>query len=178
MPAPTLEGMSTEEIQSLALLAKTVRDNPQTRRTFLKTVKQVNPELNIPELDLEEQAMRLFQDRDKQSEKLAEELAAERQLRQARDRIDALKDAGVVSSTGEFNDLVKFAHEKGYQTSDEGLKLAAEARRRETAAAVPTPSTLFPRPDTKDKGLMRDPQKWARDQAAQAMDEILRGRRN
>ena len=177
MPAPTLEGMSAEEINSLALLAKTVRDNPTTRRTFLKTVKQVNPELNIPELDLEERATQLFSDRDKRSQELADELAAERQLRQARERIDTLKESGVVASTSEFNDLVKFAHEKGYQTSDEGLKLAAEARRREQQAAVPTPSTLFPRPDTKDKGLMRDPQKWAREQAATAMDELIRGRR-
>ena len=174
-----LEGMSSEEVQALAALAKSVRDNPATRKRFFETVKEANPNLSIPEIDVERGFSQHLKTRDEEIAKLRAEQEQERRQREARDRIDQLKDAGVISSANEFNEVVKYASENGFQVTDAGLKRAAEARRREQESAVPTPTHVFPRPSNDNKDLMRNPQQWARNEASKIMDELIaqRGKR-
>lgn len=175
----SLEGMDDSEIRALALVAKSVRDNPATRRSFFETVKQANPNLAIPEIDSERAMQAHLKTRDEEAAKLRAELEAEKAQRQANERVQALKDQGVIASHNEFNEVVKYASENGFQVTDAGLKRAAEARRREQESAIPTPTHVFPRPNaTENKDLMKNPQQWARNAAASVMDELIAARGN
>jgi hypothetical protein len=173
----SLEGASAEEIQALAMLAKSVRDNPATRRQFLSAVKTANPNINIPELDLETAQNAAFGARDKEIADLRAQLQQQEQQNSAKHRIDALKEEGVIRSANEFNDVVKYAAENGFQTTDAGLKRAAEARRREIEAATPTPTFAVQRPALGNKELMKNPQAWAREEAGKAIEDLKKQRR-
>ena len=61
----SLEGMDEAEIRSLALVAKSVRDNAKTREKWLDVVQEANPNLSIPELarksEISDDAIRLYE---------------------------------------------------------------------------------------------------------------------
>ena len=49
----SLEDMSFEQRDQLALLMRELSDNPATRKDVLRLTKQIKPDLVIPELDIE-----------------------------------------------------------------------------------------------------------------------------
>ena len=173
----TLENMDPGEIESLALLAKSMRDNPATRRDFLRNVKKANPALSIPEIDMEDARNTEFAARDKELAELKAKLDAQEQQTAAQARIAALREKGVVRNSAHFSDVVKYAAENGFQTSDNGLERAAAAMEAERQAAIPTPTNVMARPAIGNKDLMKNPQNWARHEAAKAMDEIIKARK-
>lgn len=176
MSTVNLEGMDEAEIRSLALLSKSVRDNPATRKEWLGILKKGNPNLSIPELDLEQHAEKALSARDKEIADLRAEMQANEQQRAAQARIAALRDEGVIRNANDFSDVVKYASENGFQTSDAGLKRAAAAMQAEREAAIPTPTSAIPKPHIGNKDLMKNPQTWARTEAANVMDEIIKSR--
>ena len=50
----SLEDLSLEDRDQLALLAKQLAENPATRKQMLQLTKQVRPDMPIPELEIEE----------------------------------------------------------------------------------------------------------------------------
>ena len=50
----SLEDISLEARDELALLAKQLSDNPETRKEFLRLTQRVKPNMVIPELQLED----------------------------------------------------------------------------------------------------------------------------
>jgi hypothetical protein len=50
----SLEDMSFEQRDQMALLMRELSDNPDTRKEILRLTKKVKPGLVIPELDIEE----------------------------------------------------------------------------------------------------------------------------
>lgn len=172
----SLEGMDEAEIRSLALLAKSMRDNPTTRDKFLGVVQEANPNLRIPEMEARRHSDAALASRDKEIAELRAQAEADRQQQAAQARIASLREDGVVRNANEFNDVVKYAAENGFQTSDEGLKRAAAARRAELEAATPTPTSAIPKPHIGNKDLMKNPQGWARTEAASVMDELIKNR--
>ncbi len=50
----SLEGMSEEQIAGLARVAKSLGDNPKTREGLQRLMKENNPDLMIPEIDIPE----------------------------------------------------------------------------------------------------------------------------
>jgi len=172
----SLEGMDEAEIRSLALLSKSVRDNPATRKEWLGVVQKANPNLTIPELQMERQANEALFARDKEIAELRAQVEADHAQQAAQARIAALREEGIVRNANDFGEIVKYASENGFQTSDEGLKRAARARQIEAEAAVPTPTSAIPKPHIGNKDLMRNPQTWARQEASSVMDEIIKNR--
>ncbi len=172
----SLEGMDEAEIRALALLAKSTRDNPATRKEWFGVLKKANPNLAIPEYDMEQKQQTELSARDKEIAELKAQFEADRQQAAAQARIAALREDGVVRNANEFSEVVKYAAENGFQTSDEGLKRAAAARRAEQEAAVPTTTSAIPKPHIGNKDLMRNPQGWARTEAANVMDELIKQR--
>jgi len=172
----SLEGMDEAEIRALALLAKSTRDNPKTRDSWLNVVQEANPNLVIPELQAKRASHEALSARDKEIAELKAQVEADRAQAAAQARIAALREEGVVRNANEFSEVVKYAAENGFQTSDEGLKRAAAARRAEQEAAVPTTTSAIPKPHIGNKDLMRNPQGWARTEAANVMDEIIKQR--
>ena len=50
----SLEDLSLEQRDELALLAKQLADNPKTRKELLRLTKEVRPDMSIPELEIED----------------------------------------------------------------------------------------------------------------------------
>lgn len=172
----SLEGMDEAEIRALAILAKSTRDNPATRKEWFGVLKKANPNLAIPEYDMEQKQHEQLSARDKEIAELRAQVDQDRQQQAAQARIASLREDGVVRNANDFNDVVKYAAENGFQTSDEGLKRAAAARRAELEAATPTPTSAIPKPHIGNKDLMKNPQNWARTEAANVMDELIKAR--
>lgn len=173
----SLEGRPQEEIMSLAELSSALLGDPNTRREYQKLLKKHNPKLSIPEIDTEDRVSEIVKPITDKMEKIEARSQVDQATIAANNMYEALRDDRVVNSRKEFSELVKYASEKGFQTTDGGLRLAAQYRSDELAHAEPTPhsaaAALIPR-DNKD--LMKDPQGWARNQANQAMADIMKNR--
>ena len=55
----SLEDLTPEARDELAALARQLAENPNTRKDFLKLTKQVNPNLPVPELEIEERTEKI-----------------------------------------------------------------------------------------------------------------------
>src|SRR3989304_4576955 len=137
----SLENKTAQEIEALAALADSVMSNPATRMEFQRTLKKANPNISVPELEVEERIAAIAKPHiDKVRELEARD--AQRNAEAAANALfEALRDDGVVASRKDFNELVKYAAEKGFATIESGLRLPASHR-----AAGPTPPGPPPTP--------------------------------
>jgi len=172
-----LEGMSQEEIEALAEMSKTLRDNPKTRAHFLRLAKHANPELSVPEVEMQDLMVTMAQKTDEKLREFEGKITVGESEKAAMVLYENLRDAGSIKSRNEFGDLVKYASENGFQTSEAGLKRAAAVRRQELEVAEPTPSNFTSvRTVREDKELMKNPRQWFDRQAETVMDEIISAR--
>ena len=79
----SLEDLSFEARDQLAALAQQLSENPDTRKEFLRLTKKAKPDLNIPELEIEDYTNRVASASEKRVQ------ALEAQLRE-RDAIEDL----------------------------------------------------------------------------------------
>ena len=75
----SLEDLSLEARDELAALAKKLADSPNTRKEFLRLTKQVNPDMPIPELEIEDRTNSVL----KQAEDRVQSLEAKLRERDA-----------------------------------------------------------------------------------------------
>ena len=52
---PSLEDLSSDARDELAMLARELADNPDTREAFLRLTKKARPSLNIDSIDLKDE---------------------------------------------------------------------------------------------------------------------------
>ena len=78
----SLEDMSFEQRDQLALLMRELSDNPATRKDVLRLTKQLKPDLVIPELDIENTTKSYV---DKLEQRLMERDAKDREQDAVRD---------------------------------------------------------------------------------------------
>jgi hypothetical protein len=171
----SLEGRTAEEIQALAELAESLGNNPKTRAGFLRGVKALNPDANIPEIDIPASLGHVVKEafgRIEATEKKQAEIDARERIREQRKK--AL-DKGV--SAEDMPEIEKLMVEK--QIPDHGT--AAEFFKMSQRSAEPTPSSLQTRsfapvlPDLKAFGGSL--KEYGRVQARAVVDEF-RGRRS
>lgn len=171
----SLEDLSMEARDELALLARQLSENPATRKEFLRLTKRHKPDMVIPELEIEEKtdsAVQKAEDRVKALEsKLAERDAVEA-LERRRKRI---KENGLISDEKDVEEVEKVMLEKGITNHD----TAAEYWQWMKQAAQPTPSSYNPSP-MKHLDLakyMKNPTQSAREEAAKALTELRKNAR-
>jgi len=176
----SLEGQSTEQIQALASMSRTLLNDPNTRGEFQRLLKKNNPKLALPEIDTEDRVQAVVKPVVEKIEKLEADKTVTAAQAAANTMFENLRDAGVVKTRKDFAELVKYANEKGFQTNEAGITLAAQHRADEQEPAQPTPQSAasqFFNKDNKDlKDIMKDPSGWARNQASKAIDEIIKNR--
>ena len=174
----SLEGKTPEEIQALAALADDVLSKPDTAGVFQRLVKKNHPNVSMPMVELEDRARAEFAKQQKTIDELGGKVAMNDAEKAVNVLFENLRDAGTVSTRASFNELVKWASENGFMTTEQGLKKAAMQRAIEQEAAEPTPQTvnngfqLGGQADDASKLFMKDPIGAARAAASKAMDEL------
>jgi hypothetical protein len=171
----SLEDISLEQRDELALLMKELAENPTTRKEALRLTKKVRPNLPIPELELEdytEQKVTAAEERVLQLEAKLKEKEAREELQKRRDR---LIKKGLAQSEEDIESIEKIMLEK--KISDH--ETAAEYFDWMKQAATPTPSGYNPSPL---KGFdlnnyWKNPVQGARNEAAKALQELRKNTR-
>lgn len=131
----SLENYSPEAIEELAALSKRLSENPKTRKSFLRLAKEVNPDIPMPELEMEE----MVNERTNAAEKRVADLENQLRAQQVRDELNRrrtrLKESGVAQTDDDILEIEKLMTEKGIANHE----TAADYWRHMKQAAVPTP---------------------------------------
>lgn len=170
----SLEGMSADQINGLALLAKNLSDNPETRNDFLKMTKKANPSMSIPEVDIPLNMEAMLQTERTERGKLEKELLKDRVERDVeKRRASLMADKGL--SEKDVGEVEKLMVEKGIASHE----TAADYYKMQQQSARPTPSFTghgshqLPKVDTKDFG--GNMAQWSRNEAAKTIHDIRSG---
>ena len=171
----SLENLSPEARDELALLAQKLADNPETRKDFLRMTKKVNPDLPIPELEIEDKTTSYIE---KLEAKLSEREAKDREQEAVRDlesRRMKLMKKGLIKDESEIEEVEKVMLEKGITNHE----AAAEYWQWMKQAAAPTPMGYNPNAINKFdlSKYWKNPQAGARDEAAKALNELRKNPR-
>lgn len=166
----SLENLSVEAQAELASLAKTLAENPSTRKQFLQLTKQVRPDVPIPEIEIEERTNSVLKQAEDKVRSLEDRLRQKDAREELEKRRNALLKKGLIESEDDIKEVEKLMVEKGIANHE----TAAEYHSWMKQAAAPTPSQ-FPQPvmskfNTKD--FMKNPTGAARDAAHAALMEF------
>ena len=171
----SLENLSLEAQAELAALAKSLAEDPKTRKQFLQLTKQVRPDVPIPEIEIEERTNAVLETANKRVESLEAKLRAKDAKEELERRRNNLRTKQLAESDDDIADIEKLIIEKGIANHE----TAAEYHSWMKQAAAPTPSQ-FPQPvmsrfNTQD--YMKNPVGAARDAAHAALAEFRKNPR-
>ena len=171
----SLENLSLEAQAELAALAKSLAEDPKTRKQFLQLTKQVRPDVPIPEIEIEERTNAVLETANKRVESLEAKLRAKDAKEELERRRNNLRTKQLAESDEDIADIEKLMIEKGIANHE----TAAEYHSWMKQAAAPTPSQ-FPQPfmsrfNTQD--YMKNPVGAARDAAHAALAEFRKNPR-
>lgn len=166
----SLENLSLEAQAELAALAKTLAEDPKTRKQFLQLTKQVRPDVPIPEIEIEERTNEVLTAANKRVESLEAKLRQKEAKEALEKRRQDLLKKQLVSSEDDIKEVEKLMVEKGIANHE----TAAEYHQWMKQMSAPTPSQ-FPQPvmsrfNTAD--FMKNPVGAARDAAHAALNEF------
>lgn len=171
----SLENASPETIAALAELSDAMLTNPATRTEYQRLLKKASPNIVIPELEVETRVQEQIKPMQEQMAELQKQREMEAAQAATNNLYESLRESGSVTNRADFNDLVKHASEKGFMTSEAGLKMAAAHRQDERRAAEPTPTQIgaiggFKKEEMKD--WFKDPRGRALAEANAALAEM------
>ena len=166
----SLENASYEERDALALLAKDLSNNPETRSQFMQLTRKVRPEVAMPELEIQERVNSQLDQYQQKISSLEAKLQERDVVNNLEQRRKALLDKRLVESRDQIQDVEKIMLEKGITNHE----AAAEYYNFMKQAAVPTPTGYNPNPMKQFdlSAFRKNPIQAARDVAAQAMQEF------
>jgi hypothetical protein len=171
----SLENLSLEAQAELAALAKSLAEDPKTRRQFLQLTKQVRPDVPIPEIEIEERTSAVLEQANSRVESLEAKLRQKDAKEELQRRRNNLKEKQLANSDEDIAEIEKLMIDKGIANHE----TAAEYHSWMKQASTPTPSQ-FPQPvmskfNTQD--YMKNPVGAARDAAHQALAEFRKNPR-
>jgi hypothetical protein len=171
----SLEDMSFEQRDQMALLMRELSDNPETRKEILRLTRKVKPGLVIPELDIEDHTSsavsKVYQELEQmKSQKREDDAVADLNKR----RMSLIKK-GLIQDESEIEQVEKIMLDKGITNHES----AAEYWDWMKQSAVPTPTGYNPSAVAKfDLGkYYKNPVMAARDEASKALNELRRNPR-
>lgn len=171
----SLEDISLEQRDELAMLMKELAENPATRKEALRLTKKVRPNLPIPELELEDYTEKKVTAAEDRVAQLEAKLKEKESLEELQKRRDKLIKKGLAQSDEDIEQIEKIMLEK--KISDH--ETAAEYFDWMKQAAQPTPTGYNPSPL---KGFdlnsyWKNPVQGARNEAAKALQELRKNTR-
>lgn len=172
----SLENMSFEERDSLAELSKKLADNPKTRKAFLRLTKEVNPDLPIPEIEIEENTNSALLKMQKENEDIRNKLREKEALEDLEKRRNNLMKKGLAKSDDDVAEIEKVMLQEGITNHEAAARHWAWMQQ----AAQPTPSPYNPNV-AKNQGwdlsrFSKNPVATARDVAHEALAELRKNR--
>ena len=171
----SLEDLSFEARDELAMLSKSLADNPATRNEFLRLTQGIRPDLPIPELEMQKYTESAVT----KSNNRVEQLEAKLRERDAIDDLDRrrskLMRKGLIQHEDEIEEVEKIMLEKGITNHE----AAAEYWQWMKQSAVPTPSGYNPSAISKFdlNKFWKNPVAGARDEASKALADLRKGPR-
>ena len=175
----SLEDLSPEARDELALIARQLAENPATRNDFLRMTKKVKPDITIDTIELEDK----FEARQQQNNARIEELQAKLMEKEALETLEkrrqALIKSGKAQTDEDVEKIEKIMLEKGIQNHE----TAADYWQWMNKASEPTgqsfynPSVLNEAARDTLANFWKNPQRAARDEASKALQELRKGTR-
>jgi hypothetical protein len=171
----SLEDMSFEQRDQMALLMRELSDNPETRKEILRLTKKVKPGLVIPELDIEDHTHNAVSAANKRVEDLEAKMREKEAVEDLNKRRMSLIKKGLIQNESEIEQVEKIMLDKGITNHES----AAEYWDWMKQSAVPTPTGYNPSAVAKfDLGkYYKNPVMAARDEASKALNELRRNPR-
>ncbi|MEI8286086.1 MAG: hypothetical protein WCG15_02170 [Actinomycetes bacterium] len=171
----SLEDMSFEQRDQMALLMRELSDNPETRKEILRLTRKVKPGLIIPELDIEDHTQNAVSAANKRVEGLEAKIREKEAMEDLNKRRMNLIKKGLIQNESEIEQVEKIMLDKGITNHES----AAEYWDWMKQSAVPTPTGYNPSAVAKfDLGkYYKNPVMAARDEASKALNELRRNPR-
>ena len=175
----SLEDLTPEARDELALLARELSDDPETREAFLRLTKKRRPNLTIDSIDLKDEMARKLDEERNRVDQLEGKLRERDALDSLKERREKLLKTGKIQSEEEIEEVEKVMLEKKIHDHD----TAAEYYKWMKQAATPTPSAFESRNVLNEQarntlsGFFRNPVGHARDEAAKALNELRKNPR-
>lgn len=171
----SLENLSLEQRDELALLMKELSENPQTRKDALRLTKKLRPDLPVPELDIEDMTEKRVAHATDRVAELERKLAEKDAQADLQSRRDNLIKKGLIDNESDIAEIEKVMLENKIADHE----TAAQYWQWMKQAAAPTPTGYNPNPVAKfDLGkYYKNPTGAARDEAAKALSELRNTRK-
>jgi len=169
----SLEDISLEQRDELALLMKELAENPATRKEALRLTKKVRPNLPIPELELEDYTEKKVNAAEDRVNALEAKLREKEALTELEKRRSKLVKRGL--SNEEIEEVEKVMLEKKIHDHE----TAADYFDWMKQAATPTPMGYNPSAMSKFdlSKYWKNPTQGARNEAAQALMDLRKNTR-
>ncbi len=176
---PSLEDLTSDVRDELALLARELAENPQTREQFLRLTKSARPNVSIDSIDLKDEVSRVVEEANSRVSQMENKLRERDALDDLKERRRNLLQSGKAKSKGDIEKIEKLMLEKGIQNHE----TAADYFDWMNKAATPTPSKQFNANvlDESARGILskfwKNPAGAARDEASKALMEMRKNPR-
>lgn len=167
----SLENLSEDARNELAALAQRLAENPETRKEFLRMTKKINPDLPIPELEIEQYTNQAVSQAQQRVEQLEARLREKEAVEQLEKRRQNLMKKGLIKSEDEIAEVEKIMVEKKIADHE----TAAQYHEWMKQAAEPTPGTTFNPSPVKGFDLnkyWKNPGVAAREEAVRALNDL------
>jgi hypothetical protein len=166
----SLEDLTPEARDELALLARQLAENPTTRKDMLRLTKRIKPDLPIPELEIEDYTRSAVDSANDRVAQLEARLREKEAMDELNSRRNKLKSKGLIDRDEDIEEVEKVMLEKGITNHE----AAAEYWRWMQQSAAPTPTGYNPSAINKFdlSKYWRNPIAGARDEAAKALNEL------
>lgn len=170
----SLENLSDESRDELAIIAKALADNPATRKQFLRLTKTIRPDVPMPELDIEETVTNAAAEANKRVAELEAKIRDKELMDDLNARRQKLMKKGLAKED-DIEEIEKVMLEKGITNHE----AAAEYWQWMKQSAAPTPTGYNPNVINKFdlKPYWKNPVTGARDEAAKALAELRKNPR-
>ena len=172
----SLEDMSFEQRDELALLMRQLAENPATRKDVLRLTKKLKPELPIPELDIEEHTQSAVSSANKRVEDLEAKLRERDAIQDLENRRNKLMKKGLIQNESDIEEVEKVMLEKGITNHE----AAAEYWQWMKQSATPSANPVFNQSAMSKFDLSqywKNPKMAAQNEAAKALMELRKNPR-
>jgi len=116
----SLENVSFETQSEMAMLLKKLADNPSTRADLLKSIKKIEPDFHIPELEIEQKTNDIFTKTKEELESLKAQMREKEAKEELSRRRQSLLKNGKAKSEEEIQEIEKLMVEKGINDHETG----------------------------------------------------------